>query len=91
MDVVVGRVSGCDSFKGKPGNKTYDARIAGFEHSVRPLVRGLKVTGEGFDHDLRGVEHRAQLRFDALRHLPIAESYQRPALFASRLSVIRVG
>jgi hypothetical protein len=63
MNVVVGRIGGRDSFKGKPSNKTDDARIARFEQSVGPLIRSPKLVGEGFDHDLCGVEHLAELGF----------------------------
>jgi len=61
IDVVVGRVAGCDILKREPGNKANDTGVARFERSVGSIVHRPKLANERFNDDLRWIEHRDNL------------------------------
>jgi len=61
IDVVVGRVAGCDILKREPGSKANDTGVARFERSVGSIVHRPKLANERFNDDLRWIEHRDNL------------------------------
>ena len=71
IDVVVGRLAGCDILKREPGSKANDTGVARFERSVGSIVHRPKLANERFNDDLRWIEHRDNLvvpNFAEARH-----------------------